>query len=235
MGRDLYALRIGHGPKEIHFNAAMHANEWITAPLVMQFVEDLACSYARGTAWEGRNIRRILSEYSLWVVPMVNPDGVELVLHGLTEDHPYREALVSWNKGSSSFINWKANIRGVDLNDQFPAHWEEEKARREHDVPGERDYGGEAPLSEPEAAALALFTDSHQFELVVALHTQGREIYWNYRVQRLVHSKVPPTRIHGRSRARRQSAACRNICFPLRGSRPDPIDRVGIVAESSGR
>lgn len=181
MGKDIYALRIGHGTKEIHFNAAMHANEWITAPLLMQFVEDLACAYARGTAWQGRNIRRILSEYALWVVPMVNPDGVELVVHGLSEDHPHREALLAWNKGSVSFINWKANIRGVDLNDQFPAHWEEEKLRREHDEPGERDYGGEAPLSEPEAAALAEFTECHDFELVVALHTQGREIYWNYR------------------------------------------------------
>ncbi|OCT12730.1 peptidase M14 [Paenibacillus pectinilyticus] len=182
MGRSLHALRIGHGSKEIHFNAAMHANEWITAPLLMQFVEDLACSYARGTAWQGRNVRRILSEYSLWVVPMVNPDGVELVLSGLPpEEHPFREALVAWNQGSLSFLNWKANIRGVDLNDQFPAHWEEEKLRREHDGPGERDYGGEVPLSEPEAAALARFTEFHDFELVVALHTQGREIYWNYR------------------------------------------------------
>ncbi|KRF03915.1 peptidase M14 [Paenibacillus sp. Soil766] len=181
MGRDIHALRIGHGTKEIHFNAAMHANEWITAPLLMQFVEDLACAYARGTAWQGRNVRRILSEYALWVVPMVNPDGVDLVLNGLQEDHPYRDALLDWNKGSFSFLNWKANIRGVDLNDQFPAHWDEEKLRREHDRPGERDYGGEAPLSEPEAAALAQFTESHDFELVVALHTQGREIYWNYR------------------------------------------------------
>ncbi|MGO4495898.1 M14 family metallocarboxypeptidase [Paenibacillus sp. 2RAB27] len=181
MGRDIHTLRIGHGTKEIHFNAAMHANEWITAPLLMQFVEDLACAYARGTAWQGRNVRRILSEYALWVVPMVNPDGVELVLHGLPEEHPHREALLAWNKGSLSFINWKANIRGVDLNDQFPAHWEEEKLRREQEGPGERDYGGEAPLSEPEAAALAGFTECHDFELVVSLHTQGREIYWNYR------------------------------------------------------
>ncbi|WNR43238.1 M14 family metallopeptidase [Paenibacillus roseipurpureus] len=181
MGRNLYALRIGQGAREIHFNAAMHANEWITAPLVMQFVEDLACAYARGTAWRERNVRRILSEYSLWVVPMVNPDGVELVLQGLTDDHPYRDALLTWNEGSISFLNWKANIRGVDLNDQFPAHWEEEKARREREGPGERDYGGEAPLSEPEAVALAHFTQSHAFERVLALHTQGREIYWNYR------------------------------------------------------
>lgn len=181
MGKNIPALRIGQGAKEIHVNASMHANEWITTPLVMQFVEDLACSYARGTAWHGSNIRRLLSEYSLWVVPMVNPDGVELVLHGVHAEHPHQETLLSWNGGSPEFMNWKANIRGVDLNDQFPAHFEEECARRGQLGPGERDYGGEAPLSEPEAAALAHFTECHCFELVMALHTQGREIYWNYR------------------------------------------------------
>lgn len=181
MGKSIPALRIGQGTKEIHFNAALHANEWITTPLLMQYVEDLACSYARGTAWHGSNIRRLLSEYSLWVVPMVNPDGVELVLSGVTEEHPFRDPLLNWNGGSLDFRNWKANIRGVDLNDQFPAHWEEEAMRREKAGPGERDYSGEAPLTEPEAAALAQFTERHDFELVVALHTQGREIYWNYR------------------------------------------------------
>lgn len=68
MGRGIPALRIGQGARELHVNAAFHANEWITTPLIMQFVEDLACSYARGTAWQGRNTRRLLSEYSLWVV-----------------------------------------------------------------------------------------------------------------------------------------------------------------------
>ncbi|MGG1518422.1 M14 family metallocarboxypeptidase [Paenibacillus oryzisoli] len=181
MGRELYALRIGYGARCIHVNAGMHANEWITTPLLMQFVEETACAYARGTALRGSNIRRLLADNTLWVVPMVNPDGVELVLQGLTPEHPYYEQLLEWNGGSEDVIHWKANIRGVDLNDQFPAHWEEEKARREHDRPGPRDYGGEAPLSEPEAAALAAFTSSQSFDFVIALHTQGREIYWNYR------------------------------------------------------
>ncbi|MDR6878999.1 g-D-glutamyl-meso-diaminopimelate peptidase [Bacillus sp. 3255] len=181
MGRSIPAVRLGQGAREIHVNAAFHANEWITTPLIMQFVEDVACSFARGTAWQGRNIRRLFSEYSFWIVPMVNPDGVELVLNGVSPEHPYRDQLLEWNGGAADFSAWKANIRGVDLNDQFPAHWEEEVARRGQLGPGARDYGGPEPLSEPEAAAIARFTECHPFELVIALHTQGREIYWNYR------------------------------------------------------
>lgn len=107
---------------------------------------------------------------------MVNPDGVELVLNGISPDHPYQANLLEWNGEQPDFSNWKANIRGVDLNDQFPAHWEEEAERRGQLGPGPRDYGGETPLSEPEAAALARFTECHPFELVVALHTQGRDL-----------------------------------------------------------
>ena len=78
-------------------------------------------------------------------------------------------------------MNWKANIRGVDLNDQFPAHWEEEAMRREQVDLASVIMAEKHRLTEPEAAALAQFTECHDFELVVALHTQGREIYWNYR------------------------------------------------------
>jgi g-D-glutamyl-meso-diaminopimelate peptidase len=163
-GREIPVVRLGTGPIEIHYNAAMHANEWITAPLLMRFLEEAACAYMFGSFYRGKDMQQIFSQTSLWAVPMVNPDGVELV-----HTDPY------------DFQNWKANLRGVDLNDQFPAHWEKERARRNVQMPGERDYGGEAPLTEPEAVALASFTCLHDFQLVIALHTQGREIYWNYR------------------------------------------------------
>jgi g-D-glutamyl-meso-diaminopimelate peptidase len=112
---------------------------------------------------------------------MVNPDGVDLVLHGAVPEHPFRDMLLAWNGGSADFKGWKANVRGVDLNDQFPACWELERERRAVLCPGPRDYAGEAPLSEPEAIAMAQFTISLEFHAVAALHTQGEEIYWNYR------------------------------------------------------
>jgi g-D-glutamyl-meso-diaminopimelate peptidase len=181
LGRKIPAVRIGTGSKEIHYNAAFHANEWITTPLLMRFIDDTADAYYSEKSFRGKNMKRILSEVSLWIVPMVNPDGVELVLNGLAKSHPRYDELYRMNKGSLDFRNWKANIRGVDLNDQFPAYWAEERERRAVSEPGERDYAGESPLTEPEAAAMAAFTKAHNFELVMAFHTQGQEIYWNYR------------------------------------------------------
>ncbi|MEB3100283.1 M14 family zinc carboxypeptidase [Ferviditalea candida] len=181
MGREIPALRIGTGLAELHYNGAVHANEWITSALLMRFAEDYAKAYLSGDCIFGCAVKELFEQTSLWIVPMVNPDGVELVLSGSAGMGPYRKRLLEWNQGEHNFRGWKANIRGVDLNDQFPAFWEEERQRRGKPGAGPRDYAGSSPLSEPEARALAEFTENRDFRLVIAFHTQGKEIYWNYR------------------------------------------------------
>ncbi|SCW59559.1 g-D-glutamyl-meso-diaminopimelate peptidase [Paenibacillus tianmuensis] len=183
LGKDIPAVRIGTGPREVHYNGAFHANEWMTSLLLIKFIEDYAAAYAGRKPLRNRDMTALYEQTSLWVVPMVNPDGVELVQQGATPGHPYYKELLRWNYDSQQFSRWKANIRGVDLNDQFPAHWEAERDRREVPGPGPRDYAGPAPLSEPEAQAIEAFTRGHSFRLAMAFHTQGREIYWNYRGQ----------------------------------------------------
>ncbi|XID95517.1 M14 family metallocarboxypeptidase [Paenibacillaceae bacterium WGS1546] len=190
MGKPIPYARIGEGPFRWHFNGACHANEWITSALLTRFAADYASSLERDLPFWGKKARALGSRCSLWIVPMLNPDGVELVQQGLPDSHPLAESLLEWNRDSRKFHRWKANARGVDLNDQFPAHWEEERARRGVVHPGPRDYGGEQPLSEPEAAALAGFTERHDFQAVIALHTQGEEIYWNYRGQEPAESRA---------------------------------------------
>lgn len=100
---------------------------------------------------------------------------------GVTPDHPYYDRLLDWNYGREDFRRWKANIRGVDLGDQFPAHWEEEVERRGKTGPCPQDYAGTAPLCEPEARALYEHTLDISPVRAVSLHSQGKEIYWNYR------------------------------------------------------
>lgn len=181
LGKDILAVRIGTGANEIHYNGSFHANEWITTPLLMKFIEDYAQAYSTNNNLRGTNMRKLYEMTSLWIVPMVNPDGVELVQEGITPQHPYYEQLLEWNYGSFNFNQWKGNIRGVDLNDQFPANWDIERARRSPEGPAPRDYVGLAPLSEPEAQSMADFTRIHDFQMVIAFHTQGEVIFWNYR------------------------------------------------------
>lgn len=181
MGKTLPYVRIGQGARHIHVNASVHANEWLTTPVLMRFIEEYAEAYHSHSLWHNFDPERWMEETTLWAVPMVNPDGVELVQEGVVNHHIYASQLLEWNGGRSHFTHWKANIRGVDLNDQFPAHWDEEAARRGVLSPGPRDYAGTAPLTEPEAQALASWTQERAFAAVVSLHSQGQEIYWNYR------------------------------------------------------
>lgn len=179
LGRSIPVVRIGTGPKQVSYNGSFHAQEWITTLLLMKFLERYASAVDRGQRIGSFDVPALYRQTSLWLVPMVNPDGVELVQRGIQPDNPYYDLVLRANGGSTDFRPWAANIRGVDLNNQFPANWERE-ARRGENGPAPRNYSGTAPLTEPEAIAMADFTRQHNFRLVIAFHSQGGEIYWGY-------------------------------------------------------
>lgn len=184
LGKNLYYLKLGNGPREVFYNSAHHSLEWITSPLVMKFAENFLHAYSEGGRIRGYNIPDIWEQSSIYIVPMVNPDGVDLVLNGLEPSNPFYEQLLAWNTTGRPFSEvWNANIRGVDLNRNYPARWELGKAQEEMlgiFGPGPTRFGGPYPLSEPETTAVANFTNQQNFRLVISYHSQGRVIYWSF-------------------------------------------------------
>lgn len=179
MGKPILELKIGRGGKIVHYNGSVHANEWITTPVLMEFINDYALALTNSTPVRGLAMLPYYEETTLSVVPMVNPDGVNLVIKGAPDEEPFRSEVLAINGGRTDFSNWKANIRGVDLNNQFPAKWEIE-AERKPKSPSPRDFPGYQPLSEPEAIALATLTRERDFSRVLSFHTQGEVIYWGF-------------------------------------------------------
>ena len=187
MGRELLQASIGIGPKQVSYNASHHANEWITTSVLLTFLEDYASAYAGDREIGGQAARELYEKTALLLVPLVNPDGVDLVTGAIPpEDSYYKQA-----QGLSSYYpdipfpsGWKANILGVDLNLQYPAGWEEArevKFAQGYTRPGPRDYVGSAPLDQPESRAMAAFTEENSFSLILAYHTQGKVIFWKYK------------------------------------------------------
>lgn len=185
MGSPISYLRIGQGAIQVFYNASFHANENITTPILLRFAEEYARAYATRDVFFGAAATELFEKYSLYLVPMVNPDGVDLVNGILQNGSFYRQA----QKIAAQFpqipfpSGWKANIEGVDLNLQFPAGWEkakEIKYAQGYNRPAPRDFVGNAPLTAPESAAVARFTEEHDFSLILAYHTQGKVIYWKY-------------------------------------------------------
>lgn len=184
MGKNLHYVRLGRGSNQVSYNASHHANEWITTPVLMKFIENFAKAYSTGGRIRGYSTVEIWNYSSIYLIPMVNPDGVNLVTYW--PNYPsaaYRQAAQLNTTGRPLPSVWKANIRGVDLNLNYPADWEKEhQLEIEQGItgPAPRDYGGPAPLSEPESAAMVNFTRSRNFRLVIAYHTQGEVIYYQF-------------------------------------------------------
>ena len=202
-GRSVRALVMGNGDRKVLYSAAHHANEWITTLILLKFAEDLAEAVQTSGQIFGVDGRSVLEAATIYMVPMVNPDGVDLVTGGIQPGSLEYETAgrigdafpdISFPDG------WKANLLGVDLNLQYPAGWliaREIKFSEGFDRPAPRDYVGRAPLNQRETIALADYTEGVDPDLVLAYHTQGKVIYWQFRDY-----QVPGARLLGEEFAR---------------------------------
>jgi len=185
--RPIRTLVIGNGPRKVICSASHHANEWITSLVLLKYAEELARAIQEGGQIFDRAAQTIADTATIYMVPMVDPDGVDLVVGAiqagniqfdlaqrLAQDYP----TIPFPDG------WKANLLGVDLNLQYPAGWlmaREIKFSQGYVRPGPRDYVGRAPLNQFETQALAGYTEYIDPALVLAYHSQGKEIYWKFR------------------------------------------------------
>ena len=184
-GRPLWSLTMGAGENRVLYAAAHHANEWITAILLLYFAEALAGAFARGEKLFGQSAAEIFDYAKLCLVPLADPDGVDLVTGELQSGRRYDSAAAiaaRWPEIPFP-AGWKANLQGVDLNLQYPAMWDaarEIKAAAGIRGPAPANWVGPSPLSAPESRALASLTRSFDPALVQAWHTQGEVIYWRF-------------------------------------------------------
>lgn len=184
--RPIRTLVIGRGDRKVIFSAAHHANEWITALVLLQFAEQWARAIRDGGEIYDRNAAELAEKVTVYMVPMVDPDGVDLVNGAITQgniQYDLAQRLAQDYPAIPFPSGWKANLLGVDLNLNYPAGWmqaREIKFRQGFVSPAPRDYVGRAPLNQLETQALAGYTEYIDPALVLAYHAQGKEIYWSF-------------------------------------------------------
>ena len=184
--RPLRTLVLGNGPRKVIYSASHHANEWITSLVLLKFAEAFAQSIADDGQIGGYNARELAQAVTIYMVPMVNPDGVDLVTGAIQPgsiQYDLAQRLASGYPAIPFPNGWKADLLGVDLNLNYPAGWlqaREIKFAQGFTKPGPRDYVGRAPLNQFESKTLAVYTEYIDPELVLAYHSQGKEIYWQF-------------------------------------------------------
>lgn len=177
--RRIFALRIGRSKNPLLIAAGFHGQEWLTTLLSLRFAEILLHSRVVGTPVFGINATHICRE--VIIVPCVNPDGVQIAISGADSAWKFAENVSKIM--SASCEKWNANARGIDINHNFNAGWSQLRSMEIDSgivAPSPRRYGGFMPESEPETIALVNLTKARRPRTAIALHSQGKEIYWEY-------------------------------------------------------
>ncbi|MBQ5840526.1 MAG: M14 family metallocarboxypeptidase [Clostridia bacterium] len=187
LGRELTALLLMSSgmasprPQRVLVAAAFHGQEWLTSLCALRLCEELCAALTTGLPLCGVSLAAALEGRQVWLLPMVNPDGVAIARYGSSAAGEYAPFVAA--AGGDIHGLWQANARGVDINHNFNAGWEEMQAlarKNKKMSPGPRQYSGPSPESEPETRAVTDLCRRYGFRHVVALHSQGEEIYWRY-------------------------------------------------------
>lgn len=155
-----------------------HAREYISTTYLMYAIDRFAYMYKTGMNETEYDIRTILDNVTFCIVPMVNPDGVNLVQNGINAvQNPEKVAAMKITEGKENgYRAWKANINGVDPNWNYDKDWY--KSREKASSPASTGYNGTEPATEPETRAVSAYVDSQPFEAYLSMHTQGKLLYW---------------------------------------------------------
>ena len=92
-GRQIPLITLGDkkARKGVLYVSTHHASENVCTTVLLNFAEEYLNAYERYAQMYGINLRYLYKMRKIYVVPMLNPDGVEYRLHGISADNPIRE------------------------------------------------------------------------------------------------------------------------------------------------
>ncbi len=164
---DIPMITLGKGEKKALVVGAIHAREHITTKYLLRCIEDYCFATTTPSGKLGNfNIRKLLKEYTLYIVPCTNPDGLEIIRSRLTPiDYTVKD-----------LTEYKANYNGVDLNRNFPLAWD--KINNGVTKPSDYYFKGYKSGDQKETQALMNICESNEFEFMLSIHIKGNCLYW---------------------------------------------------------
>lgn len=166
-GREIPGILLGESPKCLIVSGGVHGRESINPVLLLRMIEDYAMIRENEyrdpvlDSWQ-----QLLMEYSIFFLPLMNPDGYETALFGFSElrDPQLRQHA---QEAGIPYEEWKGNGKGVDINRNFPC---------KSFLP---DQDRNEPASEPETRALIRIFEKYPESVgYLDFHSRGKIIYY---------------------------------------------------------
>ena len=172
--RDILALKISDNPEieenelEVLFLGTHHAREWIAAEVPLYIAQQLVNLYNSDP-----NIRNLVDDRQIWIVPVVNPDGF---IYSWENERLWRK-----NRRYNGFFENRGDIYGVDLNRNYGFLWGLNDTGSSPN-PWSQIYRGTTAFSEPEPQAVRDLVQAHDFQALVTYHNYSQLILypWGY-------------------------------------------------------
>ncbi len=171
--RDLTLILLGNQNADINImvQASIHAREFITTTVLMAQIDYMLKNLDTPYENFSYTFRELLDKICFHIVPMSNPDGVEIVQTGVISSlYPEKTSGIDPRQ-------WKANAKGIDLNANFDALWKNYKSSSK---PSYERYKGSRPESAAESKALADYVRNNPIDITLSYHTMGSVIFWDF-------------------------------------------------------
>lgn len=167
-GKEILMFTMGNGKKTALVIGGIHAREHISTKYILRVVEDYCFQNEKSSGIYGNfNIKDLLSEYTLYIIPCANPDGLEIISGRMSPKNNVRVADIT---------EYKANVNGVDLNRNFPLAWE--YIDNGVTSPYTHYFKGYKSSSESETRTLIKLCEENRFEFMLSFHIKGNCIFW---------------------------------------------------------
>lgn len=180
-GRELWVIKLSDNPDideqdepDVLYMGAHHGNEKTSYEVMIYFINYVVEKYYEHSN-EGDRVRYVVNNREMYIIPMVNPDGVN------ADERKNREP----NYMPGPMHTPYPNCYGVDLNRNYDYMWGIFPYPANSANPYSNEYEGEAPFSELETQAIRDFVGSHDFVLSLSYHTYSELILypWGYTTQ----------------------------------------------------
>ena len=165
----IYAYRLSNDAHQVHdrpgvlFTGCHHADEIMGAEIVLALMEKLIAGYD-----EDEQVTRWLDTLEIYLVPVLNVDGHNIVTSG--HDPRWRKNVRDVNGDGITGVY----PEGVDVNRGYSFNW----AMGGSNDPDGVSYRGPYPFSQAENRAMRALADKHQLLLSVSYHSQGEVIFY---------------------------------------------------------